>query len=333
MAGLADQVAVIVLNWNGLSDTLECLASFKKSSKISTGNFQLIVADNGSEDGSLAEIARQYPEVKVIDNRANLGFAEGNNRAMRYALDQGFGFILLVNNDTVVSQDYVARLLAAYQQLPEGSLLGSQIRYYAEPEKIWHFGARWDSEKNELVKLAQNELSSGWRQVLEVDQIVGCAMFFPRRTLLAVGLFEPKFFLNFEETDWCFRARAAGYRIYSIPDAVLWHKVSRSFSSPFHNTYFCSRNRLLWLRRNFDKETRRQIYCKQDLPRLGRYAVRLTGRLILLPVLKLLAPRAYARNLDKIRHYIAHGLGLFDALRGRFGNCPGYIRKIEKRLH
>jgi len=92
-------IAIILLNWNGKSDTLECLASLES---LDYSCYEIILADNGSSDGSLEEISITYPHVTLIDNKTNLGFAEGNNRAITYALTKGFDAIFLLNNDTVV---------------------------------------------------------------------------------------------------------------------------------------------------------------------------------------------------------------------------------------
>lgn len=324
---MPNKIAVIILNWNGLSDTLECISSFKKNT---FRNFEIIVADNGSSDGSLETIRQKHTDVTLIDNKANLGFAGGNNTAMEYALQSDFDFILLANNDTTVNGDYLEKLVSAYKQLPEGSILGSQIRFYDNPDLIWHFGAKWNNKKYRLEKIGQGDKGEKWDAVLEVDQIVGCAMFIPKNTLLDVGLLEAKYFLNYEETDWCFRAKKAGFRFFSIPDAIMLHKISRSFTSQSHNTYFCSRNRLLWLSRNFDRKTRWHIYFTQDIPKFIKYFFRLSTRLISLPILKLISEQAYRKSLIKSVDYLAHYAGVFDYLRGRFGNCPEYIFKLSR---
>src|SRR5690349_2452680 len=104
------RIAVLVLNWNGRDDTLQCLESL---SKVDYPNFDVIVVDNGSIDDSVQAIRASFPSLLLIENGANLGYAEGNNAGMRVALERGADFILLLNNDTVVDGDLLKELAAA----------------------------------------------------------------------------------------------------------------------------------------------------------------------------------------------------------------------------
>src|SRR3972149_12101418 len=103
------KVAIIVLNWNGKNDTLECLASIDK---MDYPSIYVILVDNGSQDGSVAAIQRKFPEVMIVETKSNLGFAGGNNMGIRYALRNGAEYVLVLNNDTIVDPQLIKSFLA-----------------------------------------------------------------------------------------------------------------------------------------------------------------------------------------------------------------------------
>ena len=141
------RVAVIVLNWNGREDTLECLRSIRS---IAYSNFGVIVVDNGSTDGSVAAIRASQPSVEVIDTGENLGFAGGNNVGIRRALELGADYVLLLNNDTVVDPGLLRAFVAAAALHPEAGAFGAKIYFHSEPTRIWYAGARWEAGAGEL---------------------------------------------------------------------------------------------------------------------------------------------------------------------------------------
>jgi len=319
-------LAIIILNWNGISDTLDCISSVKKNS---FKDFQIIVADNGSADNSIDIIKTEYPEVTIIDNKKNLGFAEGNNRAIDYAINNSFKFIFLLNNDTTIDQHCLRSLMLSYASLPTDSILGCKICYSTDKEKIWHFGSKWNKKKLKLEKLATNEPANDHMKIQEVDQIVGCAMWISVNTVKTVGLLEKRYFLNYEETDWCFRAKRAGHNIYSIPNAIVYHKISASFKGSAHSNYFLSRNRLLWIQRNFPTHTRIRFYLTQDIPAFMKMTIKLPLRIIFLPPLYIFDQQSYNHNIDKILSCISSYVGIAHYHLKKFGNCPNYIIKLS----
>ncbi|MBI3900540.1 MAG: glycosyltransferase, partial [Chlamydiia bacterium] len=113
------KIFIILLNWNGKYDTLECLTSLKK---LKPPKFQLLIVDNGSKDDSVIEIRKQHPHIPILETGQNLGFAEGNNVGMKWALSKGAEWILLLNNDTVVDPHLLEAFLAAAQEKPKGKI-------------------------------------------------------------------------------------------------------------------------------------------------------------------------------------------------------------------
>lgn len=317
------RVGVLLLNWNGAQDTLDCLDSLKKSSYH---NVELLVVDNGSTDYSVEKIRKVHPDVTLIMNEKNLGFAEGNNVGMRYFLDKGVDVVFLLNNDTVVDEHCLSAFVEAHQQREGKAVLGAKIYYYDDKERIWNFGALWNCERLSLEVQARNDEDKGWDEDFQVDHIIGCAMWIPRAILEKVGLFEPRFFLNYEETDWCFRARRLGFTLVSVAKARLWHKISASFVSKPHNGYFLFRNRLLFVKRNFFGKERALVYLKHDLPQLLKMVFKLTFKLLFYP-LDYCFTRRREKTRARIRYLSAALLGTFHYFIGRFGNCPPYLLK------
>lgn len=246
----ASRVAVVVLNWNGCRDTLECLSSLQRL----THPARLIVVDSGSEDGSVAAIRRDFPDVELCETGVNLGYAGGNNAGIRVALKRAPEFILLLNNDTIVAPDLVTVLLDAAARVPQAAFFAPRIYYHALPTTVWYGGAEWDPNTLELSHTSNgvDEAALAGEDVREVAYACGCALFVRARVIDSVGLMDERFFLTYEEADWCYRARRAGYPSVYVPQAKVWHKVSASFggaASPLVS-YYMTRNRLLWARKN-----------------------------------------------------------------------------------
>lgn len=332
------RIAVIILNWNGKDDTLACLESV---TSIDYPNFQVVVVDNGSSDGSVEAFRQAFPQVTVLETGENLGYAGGNNVGICWALDQGFDGLLVLNNDTVVARDILHAFATAQERFPQAGVFGAKIYYHAQPDVLWFAGGRWSSDKLEFDHVGQGRPDGPeFSESRAFDYMTGCAIYAPAEVFRNVGYFGEEFFLTYEETDWCYRARGKGYTPTYIPEARLWHKVSASFGgavSPLM-TYFMTRNRLLFVRRHMPLGT---------LARLLQTTIR-NLRLELFPHPKFflagtwLSPRklywalgAYRREVLQRTHYPqtrARLLGLKDFLLGRFGNCPETVRALSKAL-
>lgn len=324
----SSRIAVVILNWNGYKDTLECLESLYKNQ---TPGMEIYVADNGSSDDSVVQIRSHYPSCHLLELGQNFGFAEGNNLAVQQALHDGCEFILLLNNDTIVTPDLLDKFLKAYQKLGPYTALGAKIGYYGEKQTVWDFGALWNEKSGNHHKVARHQLMDSLHEVVEVDLISGCAMFIPAFIIRQLGLFDRRFFLNYEETDWCVRAKRAGVKLYSIPDAVLWHKISKSFCGSIHNQYFVYRNRGLWLH-NFTLSQRMKWFWLH-----GQFKNNLILTLKTLVCLITLPLWIFFRELraKQIYRLARTGIRLVSwshHLMGRYGDCPDWVRVLASWL-
>jgi len=319
------KVSVVIVNWNGREDTLACLASLASSDHPS---FEIVVVDNGSKDGSVDAIRAAHPAVRLLAAGENLGFAEGNNQGVQVAIQSGAEVVFLLNNDTTVAPDCLTRLAESATELPENSVLGAKILYQDHPDTIWHFGSRWDAKRFVLHTLGENEPEEQWTQRLEVDYIIGCAMWIPCEVIRRIGLFDKRFFLNYEETDLCFRARNAGIRLFSIPEAHVFHKVGSSFRTNAHLMYFCERNRLLWIQKNFHGAERRRMVLRREIPDKLKVILKIVRRSFECVLYYLLGLRdRYEYKRYKLEANCASVLGWIHHFRGRYGDCPPKVRK------
>jgi len=239
------RVMLIVLNWNGLADTLECLDSLMH---LDYPAYEVVVVDNGSTDGSVEVISDRFPGVTLIENNENLGYAEGNNRGISYALKAGADYVLVLNNDTVLCQDLLTHLVRVAEADSRVGAVGPKIYYHMQPHRIWFAGGMIDWQRGFTVNLGADEDDAGqFEEVKSVDFLAGCALLIRRETWEDVGPFDSRYFMYWEETDWCTRVRRAGYDLLFVPQAKMWHKVSTIAQSQSSRVlYYMTRNRFFF---------------------------------------------------------------------------------------
>lgn len=329
-------VCVVVLNWNGINDTLECLRSL---GNVAYANFFVLVVDNGSTNDSVARLRRHDAPIpfELIETHQNLGFAEGNNVGIRRALAQGAEFVLLLNNDTVVDPGFISAFVRAAQAYPRAAVLSGKIYYFDHPSTLWYAGATWRHDgqyfqHDGIGKVDDDD--DAYQQIAETDYASGCAFFMRASALLTIGLLDAKYFLTYEESDLCYRARKAGFNVLFVPDAKLWHKVSASFGgvdSPLQ-LYFYSRNILLWAERHLQRQEYWSLFRKTLAG-----ALRLGGNK---DTTASAVRRAYWSLGSMLRRLRRGGsdpagraryLGLRDYLLRRFGDCPAEVRRLRPR--
>lgn len=238
------RVTVIILNWNGKADTLECLASLQNDQYAEK---HVLVVDNGSSDDSAQALREACPDYEVLETGENLGFTGGNNAGIRRALEMGADYVFLLNNDTVVEPDALTRLVEAAQALPEYGILTPVINYYDRPDEAWFAGSRMDLKRGVAVH-DNSHVPARTDPPRDVPWTTGCAMLIPAPVIQDVGGFDERYFLNWEDVDLSLRIRATGKTIALVPAARILHKVSATLSQTDTGTYYYLRNQLLLLR-------------------------------------------------------------------------------------
>lgn len=246
------KVFIILVNYNGADDTIECIDSIRK---ISYTNYEIIVVDNCSTDNSVSVLEKYSQEANFIllKSDVNNGFSAGNNIGIKEALNKSCDFILLLNNDTLVTSDFLEKLISGFNRSDRCGVTISKIYYAKEPELLWYDGGSL-SLSTAITKHwhYHQDDSHEFKQPQQVSFATGCCMCLSRKAIEDVGLLDEDYFLYEEDADYCCRILTAGYEIYYIPDSVIYHKISSSTgeSSPL-SQYYTVRNKYLLIRKNY----------------------------------------------------------------------------------
>jgi len=223
-------LSVIIVNWNTKDLLCQCLDSLTQTlKKMDT---EIFVVDNGSTDGSVAAIREKFPRVRLVENRVNLGFARANNRAISLSSGE---YLLLLNPDTKVKDEAISQMLSFMNAHAKAGLVGGQL-FNADGSKqnsIANFPSLATELFNKsLLRWLFPEKFPGKERdypgPVEVDSVIGACMLVRRETVDQVGLLDEGYFLFLEETDWCYRIKKAGWKIYHIPQAEIFHFQGKS---------------------------------------------------------------------------------------------------------
>ncbi|MFZ1768282.1 MAG: glycosyltransferase family 2 protein [Caldilinea sp.] len=234
----------IVLAYNGIDLTLECLRSLRAQTYP---NLHLLVVDNASTDDTAAILCVEAPDVTLIRAPENLGYAGGNNLGMRHALDQGADLLFLVNNDTRLDSQCVALLVAESQQPPRCGAIGPMVYTWDNWQTISSAGGKVVWSQADAINVGVGEIDSGQYPARRVDFVNGCGIMVSRRAIEQVGLIDERFFMYWEETDWCARMREAGLDVRFQPAAKMQHKAPLTWRTQSPTTlYYTGRNRLFF---------------------------------------------------------------------------------------
>jgi GT2 family glycosyltransferase len=232
---LAPQVHAVVLAFNLYDDTRECLESL---GKISYENMIVVLVDNGSSDGTPDRVRADFPDVQVIETGRNLGVPWGYNVGFSHALRAGAEYVLMLNNDTIVDPQMLERLLEAGQDDPQTGILVPKILYYDDPEVVWSVGGRYRTFPPALIGVGQDRPSADFDRPFFLEYALGCGLLIHRRAFEQVGLLDPGYFFFFEDWDFTHRVRTHGLHILFVPEARMWHKVSKSTRAPGKEVLF-----------------------------------------------------------------------------------------------
>jgi GT2 family glycosyltransferase len=248
---LGTPLYIVILNWNGTSDTLRCLASLTRVKRDHL-TLQVIVVDNGSDVDPTPEIRTTFPGTKIIRLARNIGFAAGCNVGIKEATTTGAEYVLFLNNDAEVESDFLLPLIAALQSNRKVGLACSYIKTM-DGAAVDFAGAVINFPFGSFKPLRDLKNESS---LLPTDYATGCSLLVPVRILKAIGTFDEKLFSYFEDTDLSLRAKRAGFEIVLVPKSVVRHKGSASTrrgltegtTSPLKH-YLIARNRIILIRR------------------------------------------------------------------------------------
>ena len=223
-------LSIIIVNWNAQEFLIPCLESLLRASM--EFNTEIFVVDNGSTDGSGAAVRERFPEVNLIENRMNLGFAKANNQALRLSTGK---YLLRLNPDTQLKNGAVQELCSFMEGHPEAGIAGAQLLNSegTKQNSIANFPCLTTELLNKsLLRWFFPETFPGkernYLEPIEVDSVIGACMMVGRGAVEQVGLLDEDYFLFLEETDWCYRMKKAGWKIYHVPQAEVYHFQGKS---------------------------------------------------------------------------------------------------------
>ena len=235
-------VSIIIVNWNAKTFLKECIESLLSQSFT---DYEIILVDNASSDDSVNFIKEHFPQVKIIQNKDNVGFAEGNNIGIKNSTGN---IIALFNPDAVADKKWLSILVDTLQ---------SSEKIAATTGKMYYLGDKYGKDAvfctwSKIAPYSATPTNFYENEPLaKVDYLSGAAMVIKRDVLDKIGLMDSDYFLYFEETDLCARMIRAGYDLMYVPDAIVWHAVS-PLSNSENKVYYMERSKIRFALKNFD---------------------------------------------------------------------------------
>lgn len=248
---MIEKVCIIILNYNNYSDTIECVQSLRKA--IPQSKYEIIIVDNLSNNDSVKQLNKVLSPIKVIQNSQNKGYAHGNNVGIKYAEQKGYQFICILNNDTVIDMDFLELCQQELNNDSSVAFVSPTLVEYKEKNVVQSTGGDIFINKG-IVTLKNHGLNrKDLPKKIESDYIGGACMMLRTSMLKELGYIPENYFLFFEETEWCYRAKKMGYKNICLTSAYIYHKGSVSIKSVTGlQEYLMARNRVVFVRRNID---------------------------------------------------------------------------------
>jgi GT2 family glycosyltransferase len=239
-----DTYYIILVNYCNAGLTIDCIKSLNEAG---CHNERIIVIDNNSPDDSCS-ILSKIPEIILIKSTVNGGFSAGNNIGINYALENDCEYILLLNNDTIVDQNFLNQIFTG---ICNDTINVPKIYYYSDPNRLWYAGGTIDYKRGLQYHYGENDIDTGqYSKEKFVNYATGCCMLIPVSVLKKVGLLDEQFFMYWEDLDYSIRLNNANVKIHYIPDAKVWHKVGMSSGvNSKAAIYYGNRNRFFVLKK------------------------------------------------------------------------------------
>ncbi|TSA27722.1 glycosyltransferase family 2 protein, partial [bacterium] len=270
------KLGIIIINWNGNNDTIECLNSLSKY--IDNFPYKIFLIDNASKEPILEEVLQTYSiSIEYIKNETNLGFAEGNNVGLKRIIELNIPFFLLLNNDVEIIDKSTLNMLIFLEENADVGVVGAVNYYYSMQSKIWQAGITNNIKKGKTYSIKSFDKKS--TIPIFVDYVPGSSLMGRSELLAMIGLLDANYFAYFEERDWCMRVKKKGYKIAFLPNTAVLHKIGKS-SPHIVKFYLRTRNRLYFFRKHnlfrnfiliFFKDVIRNIYLTIKYCEIGGF--------------------------------------------------------------
>ena len=300
------KVIIITLNWNRKEDTIECINSLLE---LDYPSYEIVVVDNGSTDGSVKSFKKTFPDITIIENERNLGYALGMNKGIEYALSKNVKYVLILNNDIVIDKNALKELVKVAKSNPKIGFVSGKVYYHSEPNKLQVTGNIINLNTGSVRHVGAGETDHGQYNEIKEYKFLDDVFWLVRTEVFRkVGMYDPNFFLQFEETDLCARANKYFKLVYT-PRAKIWHKASQSsggVGSPII-TYYLARNWIVFMRRNAS----------------SREFLTFMLYFLMIRTPRILAPSIIRKRFNRI---VAHIKGVLSGVRWVMENRGGGLR-------
>jgi GT2 family glycosyltransferase len=309
-------VAIIVLNWNDSANTIACVDSLQK---LCYPKFKIYIIDNNSADKSIEKIKNKFPEIDINNSGSNLGWAGGNNFGIKLAKSRGYDYFYLINPDIRVEPETLSTLVDAIDT-ENVAAVGSVVFSYSNHNWIEFAGSQLTTESgfSRQLSMKKSEFVFDGSHT-DVPELKGCSFLITKEGFDRLGYFDERYFLNYDETDWCFRAQSNGMRNVLSKNSICFHIGAATFggvSSPLYR-YFIARNRIFFAKKNLDR--RSLIFA---------------WRCMAWEIKSVIIDKSGSNKSIRMKAIILISLLIStrDAFFGRYGDCPSIIRKLNTLL-
>jgi GT2 family glycosyltransferase len=222
---MGKKVAIILINWNSHPYTADCIRSLEE---VEYRDFDVIMVDNGSQDGSGALLKKEFPHIILIQSSSNLGFTGGNNLGIRYSIAHGYTYTMLLNNDTFAEKKFLQVLVAYMDAHADVGVIQPKICFNHNRALLWNAGSYYNAWLGLTFTKGYNKQDAADNRVRDVDWVTGCAFFTRNNILQECGPLAENLFIYYEDVDLSFRIKAAGHRLVYHPGAVIYHIAGMS---------------------------------------------------------------------------------------------------------
>lgn len=236
------KVSIILVNYNGDEDTIACVDSLQE---VDYDNYEVVVVDNASKNQNT--IRSKLPaDIVFIKSDKNLGFSGGNNLGIDYAMRHNADYVILLNNDTIVDKSFIKNLVESAKKHTNAGIFTGKILYYSEPDRVWYAGGYMNLNKARIHHCHIRERDTFDDYEREVSFATGCLVMIPKTVIEKIGVLNDTFFMYSEDAEYCARVQKSGYKIWYVPTAKIYHKISASSGGAGSklSQYYRARNEL-----------------------------------------------------------------------------------------
>lgn len=254
------KIGVFICNFNKKEYILNNLESLHRQTFLE--HMDIYVVDNASTDGSPDAIEEKYPAVTVIRNEENLGGAGGFYIAQTEGEKLGYEYLLMADNDIVAEEDAVEKLFSFLQQHEDVGMVGAQLFFMDQPNKIWVYGNTLDFEKYRIIDgFGGQDVSDDMPEVVYCDTVPSCFSLIRAKCLEKTGYMPRENFISWDDIEWCYRFGLAGYKVAAISAARVWHKTGGKVLTNHFGTYYYNRNKIRFFAK-YLPENKTEEYAK-----------------------------------------------------------------------